>query len=117
MGDPVARADVPWLCERVRLLLAGGGVGQVVCDVGALIAPDVVTLDLLARLQLSARRLGCEVRLRRASCELQDLLALVGLSDVLPLSGRSWLQPGGEAEEREQGRRIEEEADPGDPTR
>jgi hypothetical protein len=41
----------------------------------------------LARLQLTGRRLGRQVRLRHACGELQDLLALMGLRDVLLLCG------------------------------
>ena len=54
----------------------------IVCDVGSL-PPDATAIDTLARLQLTARRLGLELRLRHASCELQDLLAFAGLDDVL----------------------------------
>ena len=74
----------------------------IVCDVGDL-APDVVLVDTLARLQLAARRLGLEIRLRRASNELQELLAFVGLRDVLRVETR------GQAEEREERGRVEEE--------
>jgi hypothetical protein len=54
----------------------------IVCDVGTF-PPDAAAIDTLARLQLSARRLGLELRLRHASNELQDLLAFAGLRDVL----------------------------------
>jgi hypothetical protein len=43
-----------------------------------------VTVDALARLQLAARRRGCQIRLRYASAELLDLVAFMGLADVLP---------------------------------
>jgi hypothetical protein len=66
----------------------------IVCDVGAL-APGLAAVDALARLQLTARRLGCEIRLRDASVDLQDLLDFVGLRDVL------CVEAGGQAEERE----------------
>jgi hypothetical protein len=56
--------------------------GTIVCDVGAL-APDVLTVGALARLQLTARRVGLEIRLSHASSELQELVAFVGLEDVL----------------------------------
>ena len=59
----------------------------IVCDVGAL-PPDATVIDALARLQLTARRLGLEVRLRHASNELQDLLAFAGLGDVLRVETR-----------------------------
>ncbi len=80
----------------------------IVCDVGAL-APDAVAVDVLARLQLTARRLGLEIRLRHASSELQDLLAFVGLRDVLRV------EASGQAEEREQRVGVEEERELDDP--
>jgi hypothetical protein len=43
-----------------------------------------VTVDALARLQLGARRHGCQVRLRNASTELLELVAFMGLENVLP---------------------------------
>jgi len=43
-----------------------------------------VAVDALARLQLAARRRGCQVRLRRAPNELRELLAFMGLRDILP---------------------------------
>ena len=52
------------------------------CDVAAA-APDAVTVDLLARLELAARRSGCRVRLENASPELCELIAFMGLRDVL----------------------------------
>jgi ABC-type transporter Mla MlaB component len=48
------------------------------------VASDAVTVDALARLQLAARRHGCQVRLRGASMELRELVAFMGLRDVLP---------------------------------
>jgi len=52
------------------------------CDVCG-VAADAVTVDALARLQLAARRHGCQVRLRGASDELRDLVAFMGLQDVV----------------------------------
>jgi ABC-type transporter Mla MlaB component len=80
---PIRRADLPGLCERVCALLTRSGAEVAVCDVTG-IQPDAVTVDALARLQLAARRHGCQVRLRQASDELLDLLAFTGLRDVLP---------------------------------
>jgi ABC-type transporter Mla MlaB component len=45
--------------------------------------PDLATVDVLARLQLAARRLGCSIGLRDASVELLELLDLVGLGQAL----------------------------------
>ncbi|HEV2057808.1 MAG TPA: STAS domain-containing protein [Solirubrobacteraceae bacterium] len=56
----------------------------VVCDVGALEA-DLAAVELLARLRLEARRLGCGLRLRGASRELEQMVAFCGLCDVLPV--------------------------------
>jgi len=88
--------------------MTGRRPSTIVCDAGAL-APDAATIDVLARLQLAARRLGREVRLRNASGELRDLIAFVGLRDVLRV------EPGWEPEEREQPLRVEEERELDDP--
>jgi ABC-type transporter Mla MlaB component len=80
---PISRADLPGLCERVCGLLREGSADVVLCDVSG-VEPDSVTVDALARLQLTARRNGCRVRLRDASRELLDLVAFMGLRDVLP---------------------------------
>ena len=79
---PIDRADLPGLCDRVCALLGQGGA-VVPCDVVG-VEPDAVTVDALARLQLAARRRGCEVRLRSASAPLLELVELMGLSRVLP---------------------------------
>jgi ABC-type transporter Mla MlaB component len=113
---PIARAAIAGLCERVRVLLEGCDADQVVCDVSALVDADAVTVDALARLQLTARRLGRELRLRHACGELQDLLSLMGLGEVVSLCADSGFEPGGQTEQREQGLGVEEEADPADPT-
>jgi anti-anti-sigma regulatory factor len=81
----------------------------IVCDVSALAHPDVGTIGALARLQLTARQLGFEIRLCHASDELLELLVFVGLGEVLRV------EPGGQAEEREQRLRVEEEAELDDP--
>jgi ABC-type transporter Mla MlaB component len=79
---PIARTDLPGLCERVCGLLEGSGPGLALCDVRG-IEPDAVAVDALARLQLAARRHGCQVRLRHASSDLRELVSFMGLSDVL----------------------------------
>jgi ABC-type transporter Mla MlaB component len=112
---PIARANIAALCERVRVLLEGSDADQVVCDVSALVDPDAVTVDALARVQLTARRLGHRVRLRNACGDLEDLLALIGLRDIVPCA-ESPVEPRGQPEQREQGVGVEEEADPADPT-
>jgi hypothetical protein len=73
-----------------------------VCDVRGL-APDAPTIDTLARLQVAARRVGHEVALRGVSPELLELLDLFGLRGVLRV------EVGGQAEQREERVRVEEE--------
>jgi ABC-type transporter Mla MlaB component len=83
ISGPIARADLPGLCERVCALLARSDADVALCDVSG-VEPDAVTVDALARLQLAAQRRGCQVRLRHASEELIGLVAFMGLRDVLP---------------------------------
>lgn len=80
---PITHADLPGLCDRVCALLERSAAGVAFCDVGS-VQPDAVTVDALARLQLAARRYGCQVRLRNASDELLELVGFMGLRDVLP---------------------------------
>ena len=80
---PIARSDLPGLCDRVCALLRETRAGVAFCDVST-VAPDAVVVDALARLQLAARRTACRVHLRNASPELLDLVAFMGLGDVLP---------------------------------
>ncbi len=80
---PIAGADLPGLCERVCSLLTESRADVVHCDVRG-VDPDAATVDALARLQLAAHRLRCQVRLRHASDELLELVDFMGLTDVLP---------------------------------
>jgi ABC-type transporter Mla MlaB component len=83
---PIARSDLPGLCDRVCALFAASSAEIARCDVRG-VEPDAVTVDALARLQLAARRHRCSVRLVNASHELLDLVAFMGLADVLPSGG------------------------------
>jgi ABC-type transporter Mla MlaB component len=80
---PLSRGDLPGLYSRICRLLTDASPAVALCDVHD-VAADAVTVDALARLQLAARRHGCQIRLCRASPELRELLALVGLQDVVP---------------------------------
>jgi hypothetical protein len=88
---------------------------SLICDVGAVAAPDAVTIDALARLQLTALRVGRRIGLRHASSELQELLDYFGLSGVVPLCAWSDVEARRQAEEREVCGRVQEERDPADP--
>ncbi|MFD7901094.1 STAS domain-containing protein [Kitasatospora sp. NPDC059722] len=87
------------------------------CDLGALTAPDLAVVDALARLRLAAARHGVGVLLLNASGPLRELLAFSGLADVLPVAPPPLLglQPGREAEQREEHVGVEEVGEPGDP--
>jgi ABC-type transporter Mla MlaB component len=112
----LARERIPGLCEEVLARLEEAGNGDlVICDVSGVVDPDAVTVDALARLQLTVRRAGREVRLRDPCAELEDLLDLVGLSEVLPVVAELRVEVRGQAPEREQPLGAEEERDPADP--
>jgi ABC-type transporter Mla MlaB component len=80
---PITRDDLPGLCERVCEILTAAAGSQLGCDVSTVPA-DAVTVEVLALLQLAARRKGCRIGLRGAAPELVDLVAFLGLADVLP---------------------------------
>jgi ABC-type transporter Mla MlaB component len=82
IGGPIVRTDLPGLCDRVCGLLEANTAPVALCDVSG-VEPDAVTVDALARLQLGARRHGCQVRLLNASDELLELVSFMGLADVL----------------------------------
>lgn len=139
----IDRADIPYLCDRLRVLVrdhvprardiehldsgdamgvqesgweVGADAGWVVCDVSALTAPDAATVEALARLQLTARRLGCRIWLRGACPRLRELLALVGLGDVVPLlPPASGVELERQAEQREPTGDVQERVEPDDP--
>jgi ABC-type transporter Mla MlaB component len=83
IGGPIARADLPGLCDRVVGLLERSQASVACCDVSGVVDVDAVTVDALARLALAARRRGCQMRLLGASTELRALVSLTGLGDVL----------------------------------
>lgn len=121
IGGPIARADIPALCERAEALLESSAAGVVVCDVGDVVEPDAVTVDALARLALAAQRRGRQLRLRNTCPDLLDLLALMGLVDVVGAgvgaggADGHGFEPRRQAEQREQALSVEERAEPADP--
>ena len=106
MGNSITPWDLPGLCERVRAAVHEGS--PIVCDVSGLVDPDLGTVDLLARLKLTVKRLGGALELRGHNDRLAELLALTGLREEL------CLEVVREAEEREETLGVEEEADAGD---
>ncbi len=105
LSGPVSRAELPRLSAEVSALLRDSGAGAVVCDVGGLGPPSLVHVDLLARLQLAARRAGGRIRLRSPDSALTALLALVGLA----------LETEGQPEQREPPLGVEEAVQSADP--
>ncbi|CAL9442012.1 STAS domain-containing protein [Streptomyces sp. enrichment culture] len=107
LQGPVTRDGVREPCAALRALLdgRGGGCGVVVCDVAGLGPPGLAAVNLLARLQLLARRTGGRIRLRDPDPALRALLDLVGLS----------FEVEGQPEQREPPLGVEEAVEPGDP--
>ncbi|MDO0935853.1 STAS domain-containing protein [Streptomyces sp. DG2A-72] len=105
LTGPVTRDEVTGLCDDVRALLEATGAEAVVCDVGGLGPPGLGTIDLLARLELAARRAGGRIRLRDPAPALHALLDLVGLRFEME----------GEPEQREPAFGVQEAVEPGDP--
>ena len=79
---PIARPDLPGLCDRLRDRIAQQNATHVVCDVSG-VAADAIAVDALARLRLAACGCRCSLSVEGWSEELQDLIAFVGLRDVL----------------------------------
>ena len=70
---------------------------------------ELRTVEALARLQLAARRFGCQLHVCHASADLQCLIEFTGLSEVLGL------EPRRKPEQREDPLRVEEERELDDP--
>ena len=111
-ADAVAAIDP---CLQVRF-----DDGFIECDVGALRRPDLGTIEALARLALTARRLDRRICLRGTSPDLLGLLTLTGLDDVLRTAALSALEAGRQVEaarQTEQGKEpggVQEERNAGD---
>ena len=115
LGAPPTRADLAVLDDRLRARLERDPADLVVCDLAHLVAPEVAIVEALARLQLTARRHGAEMRLCNVSHALHDLLAVAGLCDVVGVCPDLGLEAERQAEEREPALGVEEEGDPADP--
>lgn len=88
VSGALAPADASVLCRRVGDLLAPTGCREVACDLAELHRVDLATVDVLARMQLTARRLGGHITLVDAPERLRGLLDLVGLAGVLRTPAR-----------------------------
>ena len=79
-------AAVAALCGRLHDVLQLTSVALVTCDVAGIAHPTAADIDAVARLQLTARRLGHSITLRHVSGRLRELLDLCGLQEVVPAS-------------------------------
>ncbi len=121
--SPGRPSGLPWVKTETRTT----ATPPLICDLGALAAPDLAVVDALARLRRAAARHGVRLVLRNANGPLRELLAFSGLAAVLLVEpdeedgGRGGLlpglQPGRQAEQREEHLGVEEVGDPGDPAR
>ncbi|MFC8373924.1 MULTISPECIES: STAS domain-containing protein [unclassified Streptomyces] len=108
LNGPLVPDEVSGPCDALRALMDSGGGGSgrvVVCDVAGLGPAGLAAVNLLARLQLTARRAGGRIRLRDPSPALCALLDLVGLR----------FETEGQVEQREPPLGVEEAVEPGDP--
>ena len=82
---------------------------KITLNCGRLNVPTAASIDRIARLQLAARRSGCQLELTEANPYLLELIGFVGLSGVLGV------EAGRQAEKRKQLRCVKEECEVGDP--
>ncbi|MFF1340259.1 STAS domain-containing protein [Streptomyces sp. NPDC058290] len=99
-GPRPTAQDVDGLSARL-VRLYEDGAAAVVCDAGAVTAPDLGVVEALARLRLAAR--GRPFRVTGAAPALRALLDLVGLLELL-----------GEAEQGEPAVGVQEGVEPDD---
>ncbi|WP_432134657.1 STAS domain-containing protein [Streptomyces sp. bgisy154] len=104
LTGPLTRERVAGLGDTVRALLEGGGAGVVVVEVSGLGPPGLMAVELVARLQLAARRAGGRIRLRGPDPALRALLDLVAVP----------VEVEGDAEQREPPLGVEEEVETGE---
>jgi ABC-type transporter Mla MlaB component len=83
LGGCIDAADIPALCAHVERILGSATGFTLECRVET-IAVDATTLDALARMVLTCRRLGRRLELRGASVRLEELVLFAGLIEVLP---------------------------------
>jgi ABC-type transporter Mla MlaB component len=113
----LGRADVPRVCAQFGTWIQDQVGGAVVCDAGAVVDPDAVTVDVLARLHLTAKRFGRRIQVEGARDRLTELLAVVGLEALLSAPAGLGVHPGRQPEQREQSLGLEERVDPHDSAR
>lgn len=78
----IARKDIGPLCEHAQAILESSAGDLMLCDVRQ-VRSDACAVDALARLQLTARRLGRRMQVVNVCEELRGLLVLMGLQEVM----------------------------------
>lgn len=89
VNRPIPAEHVPALTYAAARHLSIGRPERVEVRLTGLGEPDLTTVDILARLQLAAKRSGIPLRMVDASRRLLGLLALVGLDEALRPCDRS----------------------------
>lgn len=110
VGPAITRAAIPDRCADLAALLRqhereyvrederehergpedeyGRRTRVVICDVSGVTQADVVTVEALARLRLTARRQGWSLLVGGAGPDLRALLHLLGMAEVIPEADR-----------------------------
>jgi STAS domain len=86
LKTPTSPEATAALCRRVRSALLATDNAVLICDLRRVTEPDATVIDALARIQLTARRLGRSIELRHARAEIREFVRLAGLADVVPMS-------------------------------
>jgi len=86
IGGAIDRNDIPALCARVTRFIAelDDHAEVVVSELAPTVTPSSDTVEALARLQLTALRLGCRLRLGPCCADLRALLDHIGFGEVIP---------------------------------
>ena len=93
LETPASAEAIAALCRRVRSALLATDNAVLICDLRLVAEPDATVIDALARIQLTARRLGRSIELRHARPQIRDLVRLAGLAGVLSVSGDLPIDP------------------------
>ncbi len=120
-GGPLPPPAIRDLCARADTEL-DHAPGTLVCDARRVDQPDLATVEAVARLALTARRRGRDVRIEGSPRGLVDLLDLCGLAGLIAreqardrTGGRTSVEAVRQSKQREEPLRVQEERDPGDP--
>jgi ABC-type transporter Mla MlaB component len=112
VGASIQPTDASILCRSLTALLERRPGSVVECDLAALARADAAAVDALARLQLTAKRCGCSIRLRNPSAEMLALIELVGLREVLRPCAPLAVEAQRQSEHGVEALGVEEERDP-----